>query len=217
MLRATPQLYAQPRPCSGSIRLMGRPQSIPPKHKRTHIGVCSLDTNRRAVLARIQLDGSATLDAARAAIGHGAAIRPADLRVPAIVKLVLHPCQQAASHLPCTRPPDRLLPGRPRASFRGARRGSHYRAAQRAFVTTSGLDFQRCRLEGAKMLRPQLPSLAQLRDPFVVLRLLHRRTTCGHRRFALLARCVHAARPLRSWVHRASHVSGGHFLYLLLL
>jgi len=140
MLRATPQLYAQPRPCSGSIRLMGRPQSIPPKHKRTHIGVCSLDTNRRAVLARIQLDGSATLDAARAAIGHGAAIRPADLRVPAIVKLVLHPCQQAASHLPCTRPPDSLFPGRPRASFRGARRGSHYRAAQRAFVTTrSGL------------------------------------------------------------------------------
>jgi hypothetical protein len=48
MLRATPQLYAQPRPCSGSIRLMGRPQSIPPKHKRTHIGVCSLDTNRRS-------------------------------------------------------------------------------------------------------------------------------------------------------------------------
>ena len=85
MLRATPQLYAQPRPCSGSIRLMGRPQSIPPKHKRTHIGVCSLDTNRRAVLARILLDGSATLDAARAAIGHGAAIRPADLRVPALV------------------------------------------------------------------------------------------------------------------------------------
>ena len=67
------------------------------------------------------------------------------------------------------------------------------------------------------MLRPQLPSLAQLRDPFVVLRLLHRRTTCGHRGFELLASCVHAARPLRSWVHRASHVSGGHFLYLLLL
>ena len=61
------------------------------------------------------------------------------------------------------------------------------------------------------MLRPQLPSLAQLRDPFVVLRLLHRRTTCGHRRFELLASCVHAARPLRSWVHRASHVSRGHF------
>ena len=140
MLRATPQLYAHPRPCSGSISSMGRPRWLYPEHKRTHIGVCSLDTNRRAVLARIQLDGSATLDAARAAIGHGAAIRPADLRVPAIVKLVLHPCQQAASHLPCTRPPDRLLPGRPRDSFSGARRGSHYITAQRTFVTTrSGL------------------------------------------------------------------------------
>ena len=140
MLRATPQLYAHPRPCSGSAGLMGQPRWFSPGHNRTHIVVCSLDTNRCAVLARILLDGSATLDAARAAIGHGAAIRPADLRVPAIVKLVLHPCQQAASHLPCTRPPDSLFPGRPRASFRGARRGSHYRAAQRAFVTTrSGL------------------------------------------------------------------------------
>jgi len=57
----------------------------------------------------------------------------------------------------------------------------------------------------------------QLRDSFVVLRLLPCRTTCGHCRFELLASCVHAARPLRSWVHRASHVSGGHFLCLLLL
>ena len=111
MLRATPQLYAHPRPCSGSAGLMGQPCWFSPGHNRTHIGVCSLDTNRRAVLARILLDGSATLDAARAAIGHGAAIRPADLRVPALVMLVLHPCQQAASHLPCTRPPDRLSPG----------------------------------------------------------------------------------------------------------
>jgi hypothetical protein len=115
---------------------MGQPRWFSPGHNRTHIGVCSLDTNRRAVLARILLDGSATLDAARAAIGHGAAIRPADLRVQALVMLVLHPCQQAASHLPCTSPPDRLLPGSPRDSFRGARRGSHYRV----FVSTrSGL------------------------------------------------------------------------------
>jgi len=136
MLRATPQLYAHPRPCSGSASSMGRPRWLSPGHNRTHIGVCSLDTNRREVLARILLDGSATLDAALAAIGHGPAIRPANLRVPALVMLVLHPCQQSASHLPCTRPPDRLLPGRPRDSFRGARRGSHYRA----FVSTrSGL------------------------------------------------------------------------------
>jgi hypothetical protein len=140
MLRAKPQLYAHPRPCSGSAGLMGQPRWFSPGHNRTHIGICSLDTNRRAELARILLDGSATLDAAPAAIGHGVDIRPANLRVQVLVMLVLHPCQQSASHLPCTRPPGRLLPGRPRDSFRGARRGSHYCAAQRAFVTTrSGL------------------------------------------------------------------------------
>jgi hypothetical protein len=116
---------------------MGQPRRSSPEHNRTHIGVCLLDTNRRAAIARILLDGSATLDAAPAAIGHGAAIRPADLRAfLALVMLVLHPCQQAASHLPCTRPPDRLWPGRPRDSLRGSRRGSHYRAAQRAFAIT---------------------------------------------------------------------------------
>ena len=72
-----------------------------------------------------------------------------------------------------------------------------------AHLCRRALDFKRCRLEGMKMLRPPLSSLAPLRDQFVVLRLLHRRTTCGHRRFELLASCVHAARPLRSWVHRA--------------
>ncbi len=136
MLRATPQLYAHPRPCSGSAGLMGQPRWFSPGHNSTHIGLCSMDTNRLAVFTRILLDGSATLDASRAAIGHGAAIRPADLRVPALVMLVLHPCQQEASHLPCTRPPDRLLPGRPRDSFRGGRRGSHYLAAQRAYALT---------------------------------------------------------------------------------
>jgi hypothetical protein len=86
---------------------MGQPRRSSPEHNRTHIGVCLLDTNRRAALARILLDGSATLDAAPAAIGHGAAIRPAELRVfLAFVMLALHPCQQAASHLACTRPPD---------------------------------------------------------------------------------------------------------------
>ena len=55
--------------------------------------------------------------------------------------LVLHPCQQAAFNLPCTRPPDRLLPGRTSNSFRGSRRDSHYLAAQRDFVTTcAGFD-----------------------------------------------------------------------------
>jgi hypothetical protein len=40
-------------------------------------------------------------------ISTGATIRPAELRVfLAFVMLTLHPCQQAASHLACTRPPD---------------------------------------------------------------------------------------------------------------
>jgi len=81
MLRATPQLSAHPRPCSGSACLMGRPRSSSPGHNRTHIGVCSPDTNRLVALTRILLDGSATLDAAPASIGHGAAIRSANLRV----------------------------------------------------------------------------------------------------------------------------------------
>ena len=121
---------------------MGQPRWSSPGHNRTHNGVCLPDTDRRAALSRILLDGSATLDAASVAIGHGLALTAAEFRVLAFVSLVkLHPCQQAASHLPCTRPPDRLLPNRSRDSLRGLRRGSHYRAAQRAFVTTrSGFD-----------------------------------------------------------------------------
>ena len=121
---------------------MGQPRWSSPGHNRTHIGVCLPDTDRRAALSRILLDGSATLDAASAAIGHGLALTAAEFRVLAFVSWVeLHPCQQAASHLPCTRPPDRLLPDRSRDSLRGLRRGSHYRAAHRAFVTTrSGFD-----------------------------------------------------------------------------
>ena len=80
---------AHPRSCSGSAGLMGQPRWSSPGHNRTHIGVCLLDTNRRAALARILLDGSATLDAAQAALGHGAAIMPADLRV--FLALVLLP------------------------------------------------------------------------------------------------------------------------------
>ena len=82
---------------------MGRPRWLSPGHNRTHIGVCSLDTNRREVLARILLDGSATLDAALAAIGHGPAIRPANLRVPALVIYIL-----ASSRHPTFLVPDPL-------------------------------------------------------------------------------------------------------------
>ena len=120
---------------------MGQPRWSSPGHNRTHIGVCLPDTDRRAALSRILLDGSATLDAASAAIGHGLALTAAEFRVLAFVSLVeLHPCQQAASHLPCTRPPDRLLLDKPRDSLRSLRRGSHYRAAQRVFATRSRID-----------------------------------------------------------------------------
>ena len=108
MLRATPQLFsAQPRLCSGLVMLEGFSSLASPGHTRMHIGACSLDTNRRAALVRLLLEGISSLDAAQAAIGHGAAIRPAELRVfLAFVMLALHTCQQAASHLACTRPPD---------------------------------------------------------------------------------------------------------------
>ena len=59
MICATPQPFAYPCPCSGSACLMGRTRSSSPWHNRTHIGVCSPDTNRCAALVRILLDGSA--------------------------------------------------------------------------------------------------------------------------------------------------------------
>jgi hypothetical protein len=40
-----------------------------------------------------------TPEAAQAALGHGTAIRPAELLRPGLCELVLHPCQQAAAHL----------------------------------------------------------------------------------------------------------------------
>ena len=42
---------------------MGQSRRFSPGHNRTHIGVCLLVTNRRAALARLLFDGSATLDA----------------------------------------------------------------------------------------------------------------------------------------------------------
>ena len=81
-----------------------------PGHARMHIGACLPDSNRRAALVRLLLEGFSSLDDAPAAIGHGLALTAAEFRVLAFVSLVeLHPCQQAASHLPCTRPPDRML------------------------------------------------------------------------------------------------------------
>ena len=85
---------------------MGQPRWSSPGHNRTHIVVCFQDTNRLASLARLLLDGSATPDAAQATVGHGVALTARQPRFPAFVSLVLHPCQQAAPHLACTRPPD---------------------------------------------------------------------------------------------------------------
>jgi len=60
---------------------------------------------------------------------------PASHRIRASVKLT-HPCQFAAAHLPCTRPPDILYGCRPRALP-----GPRDRALARAFaVTRSGTD-----------------------------------------------------------------------------
>ena len=55
---------------------------------------------------------------------------PASHRIRASVKLT-HPCQFAAAHLPCTRPPDVLYGCRPRAHP-----GLRDRALARAFVVT---------------------------------------------------------------------------------
>ena len=55
---------------------------------------------------------------------------PASHRIRASVKLT-HPCQFAAAHLPCTRPPDILYGCRPRALP-----GPRDRALARAFVVT---------------------------------------------------------------------------------
>jgi hypothetical protein len=71
-----------------------------------HIVVCLLDTNRHTQLAHLLPDGSSTQDAAQASVGHGVTITARQPRVPALVLLVLHPCQQEAVYHPCTRSPD---------------------------------------------------------------------------------------------------------------
>ena len=99
--------FCAPRPCSGFYSsLLGRPRRDP-RHNCTHIVICSMDTNRCGALARLRLVGSATPTDASAADGHGVAFNRQTHAFPADVLLAsLHPCQQAARHLPCTRPPD---------------------------------------------------------------------------------------------------------------
>jgi hypothetical protein len=125
---------AQPRLCSGFVMFEGFSSRASPGHARTHIGACSPDSNRRAALLRLLLEGFSSLDAAPAAIGHGIPLTAAEFQVLAFVSLVeLHPCQQATSHLVCTRPPDRMLIGRP---LRPPRLGRSSQRAARGFVTT---------------------------------------------------------------------------------
>jgi hypothetical protein len=113
--------------------LEGFSSLVSPGHARMHIDACSPDSNRRATLVRLLVEGFSSLDASPASTGHGLALTAAEFRVLAFVSLVeLHPCQQAASHLACTRPPDSLLIGRP---LRPPCLGRSQRAA-RAFVTT---------------------------------------------------------------------------------
>ena len=84
--------------------------------------------------------GDPSQDAAPAACRPGAALKARYLQVfQANATLALHPCQTAAAHLPCTRPPDCwVLLGRPRARSRPE---GHRDCAARVFVTTrSGFD-----------------------------------------------------------------------------
>ena len=59
-----------------------------PGHARMHIGACLPDSNRRAALVRLLLEGLSSLDDAPAAIGHGLALTAAEFRVLAFVSLV---------------------------------------------------------------------------------------------------------------------------------
>jgi len=144
MLRAsTPQLSAQPRPRPrGPSGSMGDPSLVGSRtHLHAHWRVSVGHRHTRRADARLCLMGDPSQNAAPAAFRLGAAITARSLQVfKANATLALHPCQTAAAHLPCTRPPDRwALLGRPRAHFR--QDGQRDRAAARAFVTTrSGFD-----------------------------------------------------------------------------
>ena len=78
---------------------------------------------------------------------------PASHRIRASVKLT-HPCQFAAAHLPCTRPPDVLYGCRPRALP-----GPRDRALARAFVVTrAGTDTMPTRRDDDDEITPDAAS-----------------------------------------------------------
>jgi hypothetical protein len=119
---------------------MGIHRSWAPGRTCTSSGVRLSDTDTRVVPPHVLLGGYPSQNAAPASIRLEATRMGRDLQVEDSVTLALHPCQTAAAHLPCTRPPDlcRSL-GRPRQRSRPD--GPHDSAASRAFVTTrSGTD-----------------------------------------------------------------------------
>ena len=81
---------------------------------------------------------------------------PASHRIRASVKLT-HPCQFAAAHLPCTRPPDVLYGCRPRAQT-----GLRDRALARAFVVTrAGTDTMPTRRDEDEITENAAPATAR--------------------------------------------------------
>jgi len=81
---------------------------------------------------------------------------PASHRIRASVKLT-HPCQFAAAHLPCTRPPDVLYGCRPRAHP-----GLRDRALARAFVVTrAGTDTMPTRRDEDEIEEDAAPATAR--------------------------------------------------------
>jgi hypothetical protein len=81
---------------------------------------------------------------------------PASHRIRASVKLT-HPCQFAAAHLPCTRPPDVLYGCRPRAQT-----GLRDRALTRAFVVTrAGTDTMPTRRDEDEITEDAAPATAR--------------------------------------------------------
>ncbi len=113
---------AQPRPRQrGPSGSMGDPSLVGSRtqlhaHWRVSVG----QRHTRRAYARLCLMGDPSQNAAPAAFRLGADITARSLQVfKANATLALHPCQTAAAHLPCTRPPDRwALLGSPRALAR---------------------------------------------------------------------------------------------------
>jgi hypothetical protein len=87
---------------------MGDPSLVGPRtHLHTHWRASVGHRHTRRAYARICLMGDPSQTAAPAAFRLGAALKARYLQVfKANAILARHPCQTAAAHLPCTRPPD---------------------------------------------------------------------------------------------------------------